>query len=50
MLFKILNDDLGDVMECTLSKLTDNTKLGGVTDTPQGCVAIQKNLDSLEKW
>lgn len=47
---KILNNDVGDVTECTLSKLTENKKLGEVADTPQDCVAIQKNLDNLEKW
>jgi len=34
--------------ECTLSKFTDDLKLGGVINTPEGCAAIQQELDSLE--
>ncbi|PKU49275.1 rna-directed dna polymerase from mobile element jockey-like [Limosa lapponica baueri] len=36
--------------ECTLNEFTDDTKLGGVADTPQGCVAIQQDLYRLDKW
>lgn len=35
---------------CTLSKLAEDTKLGGVDDMPEDCAAIQRDLNHLEKW
>ena len=50
VLFNIFINDIAEAIEGILVKFADDTKLGGVANTPEERATIQSNLDRLEEW
>lgn len=48
VLFNTFISDLDGWTEHTLCTFADDTKLGEVADTPEGCAAIQRDISKLE--
>uniref|UniRef100_A0A803THV8 Reverse transcriptase domain-containing protein n=1 Tax=Anolis carolinensis TaxID=28377 RepID=A0A803THV8_ANOCA len=50
VLFNIFINELDEGLEGTIIKFADDTKLGGIANTPEDRSRIQNDLNRLERW
>lgn len=50
VLFTAFINGIDEVIKCTFSKFADDTKLRGEVDTPEGCIAIQRQAQEVGPW
>ena len=50
MTVAVLCNDIDSGIECSLSKLVDNTKICGSVDMPTGWMPFGEDLDRLKQW
>uniref|UniRef100_A0A803SX30 Reverse transcriptase domain-containing protein n=1 Tax=Anolis carolinensis TaxID=28377 RepID=A0A803SX30_ANOCA len=50
VLYNIFINDLDEGLEGTIIKFADDTKLGGIANTPEDRSRIQNDLNRLERW
>ena len=50
LLFVIYINDLNENIGGMVSKFADDTKIGGIVDSEEGYLGLQRDLDQLGRW